>query len=79
MNERIKELHNEAEKWVADNFSTDELDPYEWWEKSEQKFAELIVRECANIAREWSDDYVVEDTAPKQVDMFIKQHFGVAN
>lgn len=41
------------------------------------EFAELIVRECANIAREWSDDYVVEDTAPKQVDMFIKQHFGV--
>lgn len=45
MNERIRELRNEAEKWVADNFSTDKLDPYEWWEKEEQKFAQLIIRE----------------------------------
>jgi hypothetical protein len=41
------------------------------------KFAELIVRECADIARGWSDDYVVEDTAPRQIDALIKQHFGV--
>jgi hypothetical protein len=50
MNERIRELRNEAEKWVADNFSTDKLDPYEWWEKEEQKFAELIVQECIDTA-----------------------------
>ena len=52
MNERIRELHRKAEKWVADNFSTDELDPYDWWEKEEQKFAELIVLECMSIIKQ---------------------------
>jgi len=38
---------------------------------------ELIVRECAELAREWEDDYVVEDTAPFHSDVKIKQHFAV--
>jgi len=89
MNERIKELHNEAEKWVADNFSTDELDPYEWWEKSEQKFAELIVAECINeIAYIGKANEVFGDrtdrgglnhilwTTETAIEK-IKQHFGV--
>jgi hypothetical protein len=45
---------------------------------SKEKFAELIVRECAELAREWEDDYVVEDTAPFHSDVKIKRHFGVA-
>jgi hypothetical protein len=69
MNERIKQLAEQCESFGSWDNKTYSFD--------KEKFAELIVRECANIAREWSDDYVVEDTAPKQVDMFIKQHFGV--
>ena len=69
MNERIRELHREAEKWVADNFSTDELDPYEWWEKEEQKFAELIVRECVLISRTSTDGF----SAGRRME----EHFGV--
>ena len=75
MNERIRELRNEAEKWVADNFSTDKLDPYEWWEKEEQKFAELIVQECADyFGREGDHRFEVDGN---WIAKTIKQHFGV--
>ena len=80
MNERIRELRREAEKWVADNFSTDELDPYEWWEKEEQKFAELIVEECIICAeREWirHGSNSVHNKAIHKVIESIKKHFGV--
>ena len=30
-----------------------------------------------SLAREWEDDYVVEDTAPFHSDVKIKKHFGV--
>lgn len=73
MNERIRELHREAEKWVADNFSTDELNPYEWWEKEEQKFAELIVRECSRYIEDkfdfCGDEIIIAESVLK--------HFGV--
>ena len=87
MNERIQELHREAEKWVADNFSTDELDPYEWWEKEEQKFAELIVKECIQTLRDntpvidehdsvedWDRGYI---RAMTDCEHHIQEHFGV--
>ena len=85
MNERIRELRREAEKWVADNFSTDELGPYEWWDKEEQKFAELIVRECAQRCEEVAIKHQVEETtyaAGKKAGAFecaadLKEHFGV--
>ena len=65
MNERIREL---AEHCVGSR-------PYNTFDY--EKFAELIVRECAELAREWEDDYVVEDTAPFHSDVKIKKHFGV--
>ena len=80
MNERIRELRNESEKWVADNFSTDKLDPYEWWEKEEQKFAELIVRECVGVCESMSliGPYKeVQDATLKDAVIQIKEHFGV--
>ena len=75
MNERIKELRNEAEKWVADNFSTDELDPYEWWEKEEQKFAQLIIQDCIKIA--YQNDIAKFTRDGYQIGMDIQKHFGV--
>jgi hypothetical protein len=75
MNERIKQLLGQA---------YDEAVPETWTTLSSEqqgrvyeKFAELIVRECAELAREWEDDYVVEDTAPFHSDVKIKKHFGV--
>lgn len=80
MNERIRELRREAEKWVSDNFSTDELDPYEWWEKEEQKFAELIVEECAeqsmSIGRYHDISGITPDLAIA-IAVGLKKHFGV--
>lgn len=71
MNERIRELRNEAEKWVDDNFSTDELGPYQWWEKEEQKFAELIVSECMDVVADCKGTNKFEHWTA------IKEHFGV--
>jgi hypothetical protein len=75
MNERVKELLAQAydqavpETWTT--LSSEQL------ERVYKKFAQLIVRECAELAREWEDDYVVEDTAPFHSDVKIKKHFGV--
>ena len=41
------------------------------WEAALEKYAELIVRECANVA----DNYVVE--GDWHIAEIIKQHFGV--
>ena len=71
MNERIKELAEQAKK----------NEPFECSYTKDQwleKFAELIVQECAGICHkmaEDSDSYVVHDgdTCAEQ----IKKHFGV--
>jgi hypothetical protein len=68
MNERIHDLAIQAKDWAyADH------DGYTAQMLFEQKFAELIVRECAKIAgkAEYSDTWLepVEDA--------IKKHFGV--
>ena len=70
MNERIKELATEV------GISVEYLTNTKQWTLIEA-LAELIVKECAELAREWEDDYVVEDTAPFHSDVKIKKHFGV--
>ena len=78
MNERIQELGVAAglivEEW--DGFNRRQLNP------AEQKFAELIVRECLGCCEQ-----VISDPVPESVDTWlnggsqcideIKQHFGV--
>jgi len=75
MNERIKKLKEQATSYTWNgNYVTEELD--------EQKFAELIVKECGLLA----DQYQFEKNTPnplrvKRLDLvpseFIKKHFGV--
>ena len=67
MNERIRELAEQA-KCYADENSAHYLQNPHWIETFEEKFAELIVRECA---QKLENDGMVE------VAMEIKQHFGV--
>ena len=74
MNQRIKELAEQAEKYADDNFKGEPT----YSEAYDSKFAELIVRECIDICHkmaEESDSYTVHDgdTCAEQ----IKQHFGV--
>jgi hypothetical protein len=74
MNEKIKELIEEAEIgifWNRDN------PDYKWIEGTEEdliKFAELIVKECMDLV------IAHEDDAPKEFDTLwhhMKEHFGV--
>ena len=43
MNERIKQLAKQAEEYADIEYNASDLD---WYELKEEKFAELIVREC---------------------------------
>lgn len=84
MNERIKELSEQAEKYADDNFRGEPT----WSEAFESKFAELIVRECVqtlidntperytNEASEedWDKGY---DRAMKDCVHHIQEHFGL--
>ena len=63
MNERIKEFAKQARKnepFDCSSYTTDQ-----WIEK----FAELIIRECAEVAEDYDGAHYVGTT--------IKQHFGV--
>jgi hypothetical protein len=63
MNERIKQLAEEAGMYIVD-------DEFSTYGKFAEKFAELIVRECVGIA----DEY---DGTGSTIVNRIKQHFGV--
>ena len=67
MNERIRELAEQA--GITTNIDTDyfEKDINKWVDYYSQKFAELIVQECADIA-------LREDHKPSEC---ILTHFGV--
>lgn len=69
MNEQIKELSEQAEKYANDNFKGQPI----WSEAFESKFAELIVRECAEFV---SNDRM-NDEYGQFVANRIKEHFGV--
>ena len=65
MNERIRELAEQAADY-ANTYSDAGADV--WFEIYNKKFAELIVRECAEIA---------DKAEPYKASDLIKQHFGV--
>ena len=82
MNERIRELAEQARDYVADaielGFPQDQIDDIR-----DEKFAELIVRECAEIGDNYQEIlgnepecYNCRKVAYGIVDK-IKKHFGV--
>ena len=84
MNERIRELAEQARKYAFEKVENS-LDPTEWSTKYynemfDKKFAELIVRECADICMEMAakcaglegDGALAKDCA-----YWIKKDFGV--
>jgi hypothetical protein len=74
MNERINELAEQTRKYADENRpgSFVKYDP-EWFVLYNEKFAELIVRECADIGNNaYSDVGNYTYIGDK-----IKQHFGV--
>jgi len=78
MNERIKELVKQA----GGHFSTHTLTSYpaqhresiELWDKNIEKFAELIVRECADL---FDKDEMELTLTERTIHNTIKEHFGV--
>jgi DNA-binding GntR family transcriptional regulator len=78
MNERIRELSEQASEWAAANATGDwEVGP-SYVDIFNKKFAELIVRECTRlvinngIATATHDQLVRQDCVNE-----IKEHFGV--
>jgi hypothetical protein len=69
MNERIKQLKHQASLWCDINVP-EQFSEYGYGEVWEDKFAELIVKECADIARH-------TDMNGIQIAYIIKEHFGV--
>ena len=91
MNERIRELREQAWTLVS-NEERDRGELYEvreQWERCDQKFAELIVRECADLfvdrrymvlnpLEPFADERVrVMKAHDKDTVKTIKKHFGV--
>ena len=69
MNERIKKLAEQAGfSFRVDNATDDEIIRILKNADRVEKFAKLIVRECA-----WAADFA-EDTSPGE---YVKKHFGV--
>jgi hypothetical protein len=82
MNERIKELAEQA--GIITNLDTDffERDPNKWVDYYSEKFAELIVRECAKVVGEAElgyDDYrgQIEKGMRDYCQQYLKKTFGV--
>jgi hypothetical protein len=77
MNERIKELEIQSVFYNEDT---------QLWEFDREKFAELIVRECAELLKKESEEYYIvgsdycehskAEAFNEAVDL-VKQHFGV--
>lgn len=85
MNNRIEELRIEAWRY-ANNYQGDVVMPQ--LQSFEQKFAELIVKECAKVCRESADSGVVVDAGFDDYDkgcndglheaaVTIEKHFGI--
>jgi hypothetical protein len=82
MNQRLKELAKQADEYASQFAHLGAIDHPSHIDKFNQKFAELIVQECATIIDDipssplcsWSDGYYegCRDSAKQ-----IKQHFGV--
>ena len=78
MNERILELRTQAAAWVAKNHQPQDPNAYSQKEIDqrylmyEEKFAELIVRECVEVVK-WTPSQFPNDEYVKN----IKEHFGV--
>ena len=83
MNERIKELAQQAMTATTSKFSADrEWSADEWRDFYDAKFAELIVRMCAAIAQDFvtvENNKAVEKIhiSPWHLQDKIKEHFGV--
>ena len=85
MNERIRELYQQAHmvrEYPQDDPWRGGNPPIVYWggERSAEKFAELIVRECSELIRNdgyRSGPFGNQDLSPSEIAIVIEEHFGV--
>jgi len=70
MNERIQKLAEQAKDWAYADHSG-----YTAQLVFEEKFAELIVKECSQISKDYQRNYYESHGA--RIAKKIKEHFGV--
>ena len=78
MNERIRELAEQATKYAfewaeGDSKINPKITPDKWLKAYQEKFAELIVRECIDCLKPLSRNHSMVGAAQDT----IKEHFGV--
>jgi len=71
MNERIEKISEQARQY-ADSMYPSGLDIGKWGPAYHEKFAELIVRECAEVSKNYAGG-----SMPLSIALAIKKHFGV--
>ena len=76
MNEQIRQLAEQAEEYAVRVTTGDWEDGLAYQDLFNKKFAELIVRECAEVAFKTDVSYNEIDTMHRIRDR-IKNHFGV--
>lgn len=72
MNERIQDLMAQANRFAEENYNTLAAPYRSWSEIQGEKFAELIVRGCVEVANNH-----FESKEPGYPGDKIKEHFGV--
>ena len=72
MNERIKDLKEQALIWSVETLDPDALNDNEWGVAIDKKFAELIIEECAKVVEKNLYQNIGWNTARK-----VKEHFGI--
>ena len=71
MNERMNQLQTEAARYAKEKYPSDIV---KWSLCMSEKFAELIVRECADFANDHNSEV---EGVTLGVGRALKQHFGV--
>ena len=83
MNEKIKELAEQARAWVNDTNNVSPDIEYVFYKDAyDKKFAELIVRECSRVIVNggyWSGGPIgpKRQCTPPEIAQMIKEYFGV--
>ena len=77
MNERIRELAEQAMSATFNKFSGVEWSAEEWRNFYDTKFAELIAAECANVLQKEIKTAIAHDGKETHIDLILIEHFGV--
>ena len=76
MNERIKQMAEQADNFADDKIQMPGEYHPDWHDVRDEKFAELIVKECAKVCRVQPNVYALKADRDNCA-IAIEEHFGV--